>query len=103
MQLALVQALLDRGKWIYEAKLDGYRCLAANRSGGVVLWSRRGNGFTMRFPQIARACEKLPPDTLIDGEVVVVDADGKVKFQRFAAQPKRRRSKIWPNIAAGTC
>jgi bifunctional non-homologous end joining protein LigD len=34
----------------------------------------------MRFPQIDRACEKLPPDTLIDGEVVVVDDNGRVKF-----------------------
>jgi bifunctional non-homologous end joining protein LigD len=34
----------------------------------------------MRFPQIARACEKLPPDTLIDGEVVVVDDNGRVLF-----------------------
>src|SRR5690349_2885402 len=80
MQLALVRSLPDGGAWLYEAKLDGYRCLAANRSGTVVLWSRRGNGFTMRFPQIARACEKLPANTLIDGEVVVVDQSGRVKF-----------------------
>jgi len=71
MQLALVRTLPDGGAWLYEAKLDGYRCLAANRSGSVVLWSLRGTGFTMRFSQIARACQKLPPDTLIDGEVVV--------------------------------
>ena len=66
--------------WKYEAKLDGYRCLAAKRSNGVVLWSRRGNGFTDRFPQIARACEKLPPDTLIDGEVIVLDENGRCTF-----------------------
>src|ERR1041385_2224452 len=80
MQLALVRSLPDGGAWLYDAKLDGYRCLAANRSGSVVLWSRRGNGFTMRFPQIARACQKLPPDTLIDGEGVVVDKNGRVQF-----------------------
>ena len=80
MQLALVRALPNGGDWLYEAKLDGYRCLAANRSGSVVLWSRRGTGFTMRFPQIARACQKLPPDTLIDGEVVVVDDNRRVSF-----------------------
>ena len=67
MQLAPVAELPDGGAWSYEAKLDGYRCLAAKRGSGVVLWSRNGNGFTDRFPQIARACEKLPPDTLVDG------------------------------------
>jgi ATP-dependent DNA ligase len=36
MQVAPVR-LSDSGKWSYEAKLDGYRCLAARRSNGVVL------------------------------------------------------------------
>jgi hypothetical protein len=45
-----------------------------------VLWSRRGNLFTARFPEITRACEKLPSDTLIDGEVVAIDEDGRVSF-----------------------
>jgi bifunctional non-homologous end joining protein LigD len=71
-----VRELPDGGLWTYEAKLDGYRCLAANRNGHIVLWSRRGNGFTSRFPQIAHACEKLPPETLIDGEVVAIDESG---------------------------
>jgi ATP-dependent DNA ligase len=68
------------GLWTYEAKIDGYRCLAAKRSSGVVLWSRRGNGFTVRFPEIARGCEKLPTDTLIDGEVVAIGEDGRPSF-----------------------
>ena len=38
--------------WTYEAKLDGYRCLAARRDGNVVLWPRRGNSFTQRFKAI---------------------------------------------------
>jgi ATP-dependent DNA ligase len=75
-----VRELPDGGLWTYEAKFDGYRCLAAKRSSGVVLWSRRGNGFTARFPEIARACEKLPPDTLIDGEVIAIDQDGHCSF-----------------------
>src|SRR5688500_8614830 len=80
MQVEPVRELPDNGAWTYEAKLDGYRCLAARRSSGVVLWSRRGKGFTDRFPQITHACEKLPADTLIDGEVIVVDDNGKVCF-----------------------
>ena len=56
----LLRPTPDGGLWTYEAKLDGYRCLAAKRGNRVVLWSRRGNGFTARFPGIVRACEKLP-------------------------------------------
>jgi bifunctional non-homologous end joining protein LigD len=78
-QVVPVAELPDDGAWsYYEAKLDGYRCLAAKRGSGVALWSRNGNAFTDRFPQIARACKKLPADTLIDGEVIVLDENGRV-------------------------
>jgi DNA ligase D-like protein (predicted ligase) len=87
-----VRELPDGGAWTYEAKLDGYRCLAAKRAADVVLWSRRGKGFTERFSQIARACEKLPHDTLIDGEVIVIDENGRVKFN--ALQHKRPNGHI---------
>jgi len=40
MYTEAAQELPDGGLWSYEAKLDGYRCLTARRSGGVVLWSR---------------------------------------------------------------
>ena len=56
-------------------------------------WARRGNGFTDRFPQIARACEKLPPDALMNGEMIAVDDSGKVCFTRVAAQPFRSKNR----------
>lgn len=37
MYAELCRELPDGGAWTYEAKLDGYRCLAANRAGRVVL------------------------------------------------------------------
>lgn len=89
MQVSPVRDLPDGDKWTYEAKLDGYRCVAAKRSNGVVLWSRRGNGFTARFPEIARAGEKLPADTLIDGEVIAMDDNGRVSFNALQhSRPK---------------
>jgi ATP-dependent DNA ligase len=48
--------------------------------GQAALWSRRGNGFTARFPEIARARENLLPDTLFDGEVIAIGQDGKVSL-----------------------
>jgi bifunctional non-homologous end joining protein LigD len=80
MYASAVRELPDGDAWTYEAKLDGYRCLVAKRQKGVVLWSRRGTLFTDRFPVIARACEKLSPNTLIDGEVIAIDADGRISF-----------------------
>ena len=40
----------------------------ACQNGGVTLWSRRGTVFTTRFPAVARACEKLPPETVIEAK-----------------------------------
>jgi DNA ligase D-like protein (predicted ligase) len=92
MYAEAAQVLPNGDRWTYEAKLDGYRCLAAMHDGKVTLWSRRGNLFTTRFPEIARACEKLPPETLIDGEVVAIDSDGRVSFN--ALQHNRSRAHL---------
>jgi bifunctional non-homologous end joining protein LigD len=70
----------DVKDWLYEIKLDGYRCLIGKTSKKVTLWSRRGNTFTKQFPLIAQACNGLEPDTLIDGEIVALDDDGRVSF-----------------------
>jgi ATP-dependent DNA ligase len=75
-----VQKLPDGNEWLYEVKFDGYRCIASRDSTGVTLWSRRENLFTYQFPHIARACERLPVDTLIDGEIVALDENGRVSF-----------------------
>jgi DNA ligase D-like protein (predicted ligase) len=81
MYAQVVRELPSGVGWTYEAKFDGYRCLAGKRTSDVVLWSRRGgNLFTARFAEIARACDALPPDTLIDGEVVAIDESGRISF-----------------------
>jgi DNA ligase D-like protein (predicted ligase) len=80
MYARLVQSLPQGPEWLYEIKFDGYRCLAGRDEKGVTLWSRRENHFTKQFPHIAQACESLPPNTLIDGEIVALDDSGKVSF-----------------------
>ena len=75
-----VQKLPEGKDWLYEVKFDGYRCIAGRDSTKVTLWSRRENLFTEQFPHIARACERLPQDTLLDGEIVALDENGRVSF-----------------------
>jgi bifunctional non-homologous end joining protein LigD len=67
--------------WLFELKLDGYRLLAAKRGGEAKLVTRNGNDYTEVFPEIARAIKAIPlDDFIIDGEVVVLDAEGKPRF-----------------------
>ncbi len=75
-----VQNLPESKEWLYEVKFDGYRCLGGRDSSGVTLWSKRANLFTKQFPHITRACERLPPSTLVDGEIVALDESGRVSF-----------------------
>ena len=75
-----VRNLPEGPDWLYEIKLDGYRCLAGKDDSGVSLWSRRGNVFTSQFPAIAQACERLPRGTLVDGEIVAMDSEGRISF-----------------------
>jgi DNA ligase D-like protein (predicted ligase) len=75
-----VQNIPEGKEWLYEVKFDGYRCLAARDSSGVTLWSRRGNLFTDQFPHIEKACEQLPPGTLLDGEIIALDKNGRISF-----------------------
>lgn len=69
-----------RKEWFYEIKLDGYRCLIGRDSSGVKIWSRRGITYNKEFPQVAEAGAVLPMDTLIDGEVVALDQNGRPSF-----------------------
>lgn len=80
MYAAAVQKLPEGPEWLYEIKFDGYRCIAAHGTDGVHLWSRRGNPLTSQFATIAAACKKLPRGTVVDGEVVAIDAQGRMSF-----------------------
>ncbi len=66
--------------WLYELKLDGYRVLVMKKRGVVTLFSRRGNNLNTWVPNIARAFSFLPDNTLVDGELVVLDENGKPSF-----------------------
>ncbi|MDX1631943.1 MAG: DNA ligase D [Thermoanaerobaculia bacterium] len=83
----------SREGWWFELKYDGYRLLAARRGSRPELRYRRGGEVTRIYPEIVRALLALPYEELIlDGEVVVLEPDGRPSFQRLQrrAQLSRR-------------
>ncbi len=69
--------------WIFEVKWDGYRAIAEIRDGGVSLYSRNLISFDKKFFPISEALRKLRFEALLDGEIVVVDDQGRPDFQKL--------------------
>lgn len=82
-QLATLVDEPPRGdEWVHEMKFDGYRILAEVRDGKVRLWTRNGKEWTDRFSPVAEAVYTLPVrQALLDGEVAVLEPDGRTSFQ----------------------
>jgi bifunctional non-homologous end joining protein LigD len=71
----------DHPDWIFEVKWDGYRAVAEVRDGGVSLYSRNGISFDKKYFPIAESLRKFGFDAVLDGEIVVVDDQGRPDFQ----------------------
>jgi bifunctional non-homologous end joining protein LigD len=79
--------------WIYELKYDGFRLVAFGGAGRAELRYRSGQEVTARFPEVASVVRALPIEGLvIDGEVVVLDAEGRPQFQELAARAQISRA-----------
>jgi bifunctional non-homologous end joining protein LigD len=91
MLATLVDEPFHQPGWIYEEKYDGIRILAAKSGARVQLVTRNLIDRTADFPEVAAAIAKLPaPMLLLDGEIVVFDADGISRFQLFGADTRRK-------------
>jgi bifunctional non-homologous end joining protein LigD len=80
MLLLRTDKLPDSPDLLYEIKLDGYRAIAFKSGGKIHLRSRNDNDFAARYPAIAKALQAMRMKTIIDGEIVALDADGRPSF-----------------------
>jgi len=80
MDCAPVTKLLDGHDWIYEIKLDGYRAVAVKSGNKINLYSRRRKSFNSQYPYLVEVLAELPEGTVVDGEVVALDEDGRPNF-----------------------
>ncbi len=82
----------DDDRWLFELKYDGYRLMARKRDSTTELRYRSGRNATDAFPDIARTLDALPFDRFVlDGEVVVLEDDGRPSFHRLQKRAKLGR------------
>ena len=70
----------DGDRWEYQLKFDGYRAIAFKTGGKIHLRSRNDNDFSVRYADVVKGLAKLPDETVIDGEVIALDDDGRPSF-----------------------
>ena len=81
MECLMVSALPEGPDWSYEIKLDGYRAQALSDGTDTQLLSRNGKDLGKRFPAVLAALSKaIPSGSILDGELVALDASGKPSF-----------------------
>lgn len=62
----------DDPKWIYELKLDGFRCLAYLEQGVVDLRNKRNMRMLPKFPELKDIWKNVKGRCILDGEIVVL-------------------------------
>lgn len=82
MLATLVDAIPPGDQWLHEIKFDGYRMLCRIEQGKVKIFSRNGKEWTAALVRVADAVGELGlKSAWLDGEVTVVDKDGRTSFQ----------------------
>ncbi len=73
--------------WVFEVKWDGIRALASVDDGECRLRSRLGNDITDRYPELEALAGLLRVrQAVLDGEIVVLDAQGRGDFERLQSR-----------------
>jgi len=70
----------DDDRYAFEVKWDGFRALIHASPGAVRITSRHGHDMTARYPELNELGSAVQQPVVLDGEIVVVDTDGKPDF-----------------------
>jgi ATP-dependent DNA ligase len=90
-QLALTRKELPVGEeWAYEQKLDGFRAIVFVDGIDAYIQSRSGKALARYFPEL-----KFPTGRyVLDGELVIRDADGNLEFDALQSRIHPAESRI---------
>jgi bifunctional non-homologous end joining protein LigD len=80
MLATMVDKPFDKEGWQYEIKWDGYRTIAFCNKTKVELKSRNDKSFNEKFYPVHKAVQDWNINAVVDGEVVVLDENGKSNF-----------------------
>lgn len=81
MLAPVTETPFDDPNWLFEIKWDGYRAVAFIENGKVRLVSRNQNDLSARYPELRDLAKFVNgKNAILDGEVVVLDEQGRSSF-----------------------
>jgi ATP-dependent DNA ligase len=90
-QLALTRKELPLGEeWAYDPKLDGFRAIVFVDREGAYVQSRGGKDLGRYFPELSFVAGRY----VLDGELVIRDADGNLEFDSMQERIHPAQSRI---------
>jgi ATP-dependent DNA ligase len=84
----------EPGKWQFEPKWDGFRCLAFKDGGAVELKGKSGTSLGRFFPEVLATLLDVPFERfVVDGELVI-ELNGRLTFDALQARLHPAASRI---------
>lgn len=80
--------------WLFEIKWDGYRALTYHLNGKTEIRSRNNLPFTKKYFPLTDALRDWKLDAVLDGELVVLNAEGKADFAAMQQWHKTQKGKL---------
>ncbi|MFE4354210.1 ATP-dependent DNA ligase [Peribacillus butanolivorans] len=76
--------------FITELKLDGIRLILSKFDDQIKLYTRHNNEVTTKFPELLQL--DIPDGTILDGEIIVTDQQGKPDFEAMMERFQSKKS-----------
>lgn len=91
--LARIGEPFDSPAHLFEPKWDGVRAIAYVDERGLRMHGRRRRDLAARYPELALLAD-LPRGTVLDGELVVLGADGRPDFRAMLTRENASRARV---------
>jgi bifunctional non-homologous end joining protein LigD len=90
----------DSRDYAFDVAWDGVRALASVDAGKVRLWGRDLADLTGLYPEVKGLSELAPDQTIVDGELIVSDAEGRPDMVALEARQHATRPEAIARLAA---